>query len=113
MPFYTTIIRLKKVNIGEIEKKLKNTIKKIFTLGLRITLIVCLCVCVCMCVYVDYICVSLCGVVYVIVSMPMCNILLTVFFDFFDFSNILITLSDDCRLKDGMKPVVADKLPSF
>ena len=41
----------------------KNTVKRMFTLELRITLCVCVCVCVC----VDYICILLCVVVYVIV----------------------------------------------
>ena len=39
----TTIIRQRKKDIGEIEKT-KNTVKRMFTLGFRITLTVCVCV---------------------------------------------------------------------
>ena len=42
----TKIIRQRKKNIG---KKSKNTIKRIFMLGLCTTLYVCMCVCVCVC----------------------------------------------------------------
>ena len=44
--FYTTIIKQRKKDFGEIEK-IENTLKRGFTLRLRISLFVCVCVCVC------------------------------------------------------------------
>ena len=63
---YTTIIRQRKKDFGEIEKIEKYS-QRMFILGFRIILCVCVCVCVC----VDYICVLLCVVAYVIICMFM------------------------------------------
>ena len=54
--FITTITRQRKKDIGKIEKYSKTNVYVV-------------CVCVCVCVFLDYICVLLCVVVYVIVSM--------------------------------------------
>ena len=76
--FHAVFIRQSSGRKRKILKKSKNTVKRTFTLELRITLFFCLCmyVCkyVCMYVCVDYIC-ALCVLVYVIVSMCVCMII--------------------------------------
>ena len=62
---YTTIIRQKKKDLGEIEKIEKYSEKNVYV---RIAYnFWCVCVCVC----IDYICILLCVAIYVIASMCM------------------------------------------